>query len=273
MASTEGLSTGKTPSGQNSKPYPIVAIGASAGGLEAVSELLTNISPETGMAFVYVQHLDPTHKSMLSEILQRTTKMKVVEAKHLMQIEPNRVFVIPPNKDMAIVDGVVTVLPRKPKPSIQMSVDKFFSSLADKQKEMSIGVVLSGNANDGTHGLKSIKLAGGITFAQDESAKFQSMPRSAIAEGVVDMVLPPKEIAKELERISKHPELSKITAQKETSEEEISEDEQHIISIISLIRKGTGVDFSHYKLSTIKRRIIRRMLIYKLESLRIISTI
>ena len=268
-SSSNSTTAGKTPSGQKSKPYPIVAIGASAGGLEAVSELLTNISPDTGMAFVYVQHLDPTHKSMLSEILQRTTKMKVVEAKHLMHIEPNRVFVIPPNKDMAIVDGVVTVLPRKPKPFIQMSVDKFFASLADKQKELSIGVVLSGNANDGTYGLKSIKLAGGITFAQDDSAKFQSMPRSAIAEGVVDMVLPPKQIAKELERISKHPELTKIASQKtDDSEEEITEDDQQIVSIISLMKKGTGVDFSHYKLSTIKRRIIRRMLIYKLESLK-----
>lgn len=252
-----------------SKPYPIVAIGASAGGLEAVSELLRNLSPDTGMAYIYIQHLDPTHKSMLSEILQRTTKMKVIEAEHLMHLEPNQVFVIPPNKDMAVIDGVVTLNPREARPSIHMPVDKFFASLAEKHKEGAIGVVLSGNANDGTFGLKSIKLAGGLTFAQDDSARFGSMPKSAIAEGVVDMVLSPKEIARELERISRHPAIPVIIQEtEEGSDKETGQDDEHLAQIISLLKKATSVDFSHYKISTIRRRIIRRMLIYKLETLK-----
>ncbi len=259
----------KPNSKHKSKPYPIVAIGASAGGLEAVTELLQNLSPDTGMAYVYIQHLDPTHKSILSEILQRKTKMKVREARHLMHIEPNHVFVIPPNKDMAIIDGVVTLNPRQAKPSIHMSVDKFFVSLAEKQKEGAIGIVLSGNANDGTYGLKSIKLAGGLTFAQDDTAKFGSMPKSAIAEGVVDMVLSPKEIAKELERISKHPAIPVIIQEvpETIAETESQGDEESLAHIIGLIKKATSVDFSHYKITTIRRRILRRLLIYKLETL------
>ena len=259
------LSMAKATNRRKSKSYPIVGIGASAGGLEAVSELLTNLSPDTGMAYVYIQHLDPTHKSMLSDILQRTTKMKVLEARNLLKIQPNHVFIIPPNKDMAIIDGVLTLNPRQPKPSIHMSVDKFFASLADKQKEGSIGIVLSGNAHDGTFGLKAIKLAGGLTFAQDETAKFQSMPKSAIAEGVVDMVLSPKEIAKELERISRHPAVN--GKEKEKPEDDIDDADKDLASIIQLLKKATGVDFSHYKMSTVKRRIIRRMLLYKRETL------
>jgi two-component system, chemotaxis family, CheB/CheR fusion protein len=251
-----------------SKPYPIVAIGASAGGLEAVSELLQNLSPTTGMAFVYIQHLDPTRKSMLSEILQRKTKMKVVEAKHLMHIQPDHLFIIPPNKDMAIIDGVVTLNPRQEKPSIHMSVDKFFNSLAEKQKEGAIGIVLSGNASDGTYGLRSIKQAGGITIAQDDSAKFQSMPRSAIAEGIVDMVLSPKEMAKELERISQHPAMPSIVQdEKLTTPDVDTRDEESLANIIQLLKKATSVDFAHYKMNTIRRRIVRRMLIYKLDTL------
>jgi two-component system CheB/CheR fusion protein len=254
---------------RKSKPYPIVAIGASAGGLEAIRELLENLPTDSGMAYVYIQHLDPTHKSMLSEILQRATKMKVLEAKHLMHIQPNHVFIIPPNKDMAIIDGVLTLNPRKAKPSIHLPVDNFFSSLAEKQKEGAIGIVLSGNASDGTFGLKAIKLAGGLTFAQDDSAKFQSMPQSAIGSGVVDMVLSPKEIAKELERISRHPATSAIIEEKpdHISENDIPNNDEDLANIVQLLKKATSVDFSHYKMNTIKRRVLRRMLIYKQDTL------
>jgi two-component system CheB/CheR fusion protein len=253
----------KTP---KSKPYPIVAIGASAGGLEAVTELLENLSPDTGMAFVYVQHLTPDRKSMLTEILQRKTSMKVFEAAHLMKIEPNHLFIIPPNKDMAIVDGVVTLNPRQTKP-FHTSVDKFFTSLAEKQREGAIGVVLSGNAHDGTYGLRSIKMAGGITFAQDQTAKFPSMPQSAISAGVVDMIRSPKEIAKELERISKHPAIPHIIQETDGEYPKSDEDDKALFQIIQLIKKATNVDFTHYKINTIKRRIIRRMLIYKIDTL------
>ena len=251
------------------KLYPIVAIGASAGGLEAVRDLLTHLRPDTGMAFVYIQHLDPTHKSMLAEILQRSTKMPVLEAKNLLAIQPNQVYIIPPSQDMEIVDGTLVLVQRLPKPTMHLPIDRFFSSLAEKHKESAIGIVLSGNANDGTYGLKVIKRAGGLTFAQDDSAQFQSMPHAAMAEGVVDLVLSPMEIARELERISQHPAIPKIVAEEaEAAAGNDVVDTDHTLSaILQLLKKGTGADFTHYKTNTIKRRIIRRMLIYKLETL------
>lgn len=252
---------------RRNKPYPIVAIGASAGGIEAVSELLTHLPADTGMAYFYVQHLDPTHESNVVPILSRVTKMKVCEAQHMMHIEPDQLFVIPPNKDMAIVDGVVTLNPRQSRPAVHMPVNKFFSSLAEKQKEGAIGVILSGSASDGTVGLKAIKTAGGITFAQDQSAKFQSMPRSAIAEGAVDMVLPPKEIAEELKRIGSKANVFQAAMQENEDQpnESMTGD---LTLILQLVKKGTSVDFAHYKVNTIRRRVIRRMLLLKLDTLK-----
>jgi two-component system CheB/CheR fusion protein len=251
-----------------SKPFPIVAIGASAGGLEAISELLKNLSPSTGMAYVYIQHLNPTHESMLSNILSRTTRMKVVEAEERMRIEANHLFIIPPNKDMHIIDGVLTLDPRPPKPELHMPINRFFISLADKQKEGAIGIVLSGNANDGAQGLKAIKIAGGLTFAQDSTAKFQSMPRNAVAEGSVDLILSPKEIAKELERLSAQSTvLQKVMADGEDFIQELDSDNS-FKDIINLLKKSTGVNFTHYKKTTISRRIVRRMLLHKLETLK-----
>jgi two-component system CheB/CheR fusion protein len=253
-------------------PFFIVAIGASAGGLEAVTQLLKNLSPDTGMAYVYIQHLDPTHESMLSAILGRETKMKVVEAAEQLRIEPDHVYVIPPNRDMEIADGVFTITPRKAKPIVHMPIDHFCFSLAEKQKEASIGILLSGNASDGTLGLKAIKTAGGLTFAQDDSAQFKSMPHSANAEGAVDMVLPPAKIADELKRISKQAGNLRLVLPEDKEENEKEEEisigtDEEFNVIIQLIKKSTGIDFTHYKINTIRRRIIRRMLLHKLETL------
>jgi two-component system, chemotaxis family, CheB/CheR fusion protein len=248
-----------------SKPFPIVAIGASAGGLEAVSQFLKSLPADTGMAYVYVQHLDPTHESMLSSILARHTKMKVTEAKHLMPIQKNHVFIIPPNKSMAIIDGVLTLNPREAKPSVHLPIDKFFLSLAEKQKDGAIGIVLSGNATDGTIGLKAIKAAGGFTFAQDDSAKFQSMPKSAIAEGIVDLVLSPEKIAKELARISNNKEFFTRVFSENPVEPIGSED---ISAILDLLNKSTGIDFTNYKVNTIQRRILRRVLLHKFDAIK-----
>jgi two-component system, chemotaxis family, CheB/CheR fusion protein len=250
------------------KPFPIVAIGASAGGVEAVTELVRNLPASTGMAFVYIQHLDPTHKSLLVEILARVTKMKVQNAKQLTRVHPNNIYVIPPNKDLYILDGVLKLNNRRPKPALNMPVDKFFKSLAEVHREGSIGVVLSGNANDGTAGLKEIKNSGGLTFAQDSTAKFESMPKSAIAEGCVDMVLSPKEIAVELGRISKNTHILHQALLQSTGDGSPEIRDEELLPIIELLRKSVGVDFEHYKTSTIKRRIIRRMLLYKLPSLK-----
>ena len=256
---------------------PIVAIGASAGGQEAMVELLSNLSPATGLAYVYVQHLDPTQESRLSDIFGRSTEMPVQEARHLMQVEANHLYIIPPDQDLEVLDGALTLVPRKSRSTIHMPIDQFFLSLAERQKEGSIAVVLSGTASDGTLGLRAIKSAGGITFAQDDTARFQSMPRSAIMEGVVDRVLPPIEIARELERLSQKVAVFQETSLPETQEleslEAIAADpnakpDGDLRMIIQLLRRATGVDFSHYKVTTIRRRIIRRTLLYKLDSLR-----
>lgn len=251
------------------KAVPIVAIGASAGGLEAVSELLKHLSPTTGLAYVYIQHLDPTYESALSEILGRVTKMPVVQAEHLQPVKPNQVYVIPPDKDMEVIDGVLTLEQRQRagRSTIYMPIDGFFASLAERQRDGAIGVLLSGTNSDGTIGLKAIKAAGGITFAQDETATFQNMPKAAISEGVVDMVLSPAEIADELDRLSKQSDIFQQTTVAETLEDLPIAADEDLRTIIAFLRRIVGVDFSHYKVTTIQRRIIRRMLLYKLGTL------
>jgi two-component system CheB/CheR fusion protein len=246
--------------------FPVVAIGASAGGLEAVTQFFQNLSPDTGMAFIYVQHLSPDHKSILTQLLAKTTKMKVQEIEEMDKMEPDNVYVMPYNKGIEVTDGHIQLVPRSNNASAN-SIDVLFSSLAETHKENVVGIVLSGSASDGTHGLKDIKEAGGITFAQDDSAKFTSMPQSAIASGAVDFVLSPKEIAKELTWMSKHPMLKRKVA-KRTPEDEIENSDPHLKIILQLLSKRKSVDFSHYKMNTIKRRMLRRMLIHKIETLK-----
>ncbi len=228
-------------------------------------ELLENLSPGTNMAYVFIQHLDPNAQSKLTHILSRATAMPVREAEDQLRIEPNYVYVIPPGQDMEVVDGVLALLPRQAD-TRHMPIDQFFISLANHQKEAAIAIILSGMANDGTLGFRAIKQAGGVTFAQNDSARFQSMPKSAIAEGVVDWVLSPAEIARELERISRKPEFFQQTELTENNEETAADEDINVI--IQLVRKAVGVDFSNYKITTIRRRIIRRMLLFKLETLK-----
>lgn len=248
-------------------PVPIVAIGGSAGGMEAFTQLLENLPADTGLAYVYIQHLSPNYTSQLAKILACKTAMPVQEAEHLMPIQPNHVYTIPPNKNMEVIDGVLTLMPRKAKPQIHMPVDMFFTSLSKRQKDGAIGIVLSGMANDGTLGLKAIKVAGGITFAQDESAQYSGMPTSAIDEGVVDMVLSPKEIADELARLSIKAEIFKLTGKTEQKDSE-DYDDKDLDNILKFMKSTVGVDFDHYKKTTIRRRITRRMLLYKLNSIK-----
>src|SRR5881296_506195 len=193
--------------------FPIVGIGASAGGLEAFSELLAHLSLDTAMAFVLVQHLDPKSPSLLSEILSRTTPLPVIEVQHGVRVEPSHEYVMPPNTSMTIVKGVLNLAPRSDDRGPHMPIDHFLRSLADDLKSRAIGVILSGSASDGALGLKAIKAEGGITFAEaPQSAKFDGMPRSAMASGAVDFVLPPKAIAQELIRIGRHPYLGEMGA-------------------------------------------------------------
>lgn len=191
----------KTKKKTKSNPFPIVAIGASVGGLKAVRALLNNVSAKTGMAFIFVQHLSPTHKSHLTELLSKITDMKVQDIEDMEKMIPDNVYIIPFDKGIKVTDGHIKLVPRtkKGKP---ISIDILFSSLAETHKENVVGVVLSGNLDDGTKGLKAIKEAGGITFAQDSSADADSMPLSAIASGVVDFVLSAKEIGEELSKLN-----------------------------------------------------------------------
>src|SRR5712691_11823425 len=189
--------------------HPVVGIGASAGGLEAFRLLLKSLPPDTGLAFVLVQHLDPGHESMLTSLLSKATQMPVAEVKEGMRAEPNHVYIIPPNSTLGILNGSLHLTARMEPGSRHMPIDHFLRSLAEDQGSGAIGVILSGVATDGTLGLKAIKAAGGITFAQDEkTAKYDGMPRSAIAAGCVDTVLSPERMSKELARIARHPYVS-----------------------------------------------------------------
>ena len=248
------------------KSFPVVAIGASAGGLEAMMELLKYLPADTGMAFIYVQHLSPDHKSMLTEILSKKTSMIVQEIDDMDKIKPDHIFVIPHNKGIEVTDGHIKLIPRAENSSA-VSIDVLFSSLAHAQKERVIGIILSGSASDGMVGMKDIKHEGGLTFAQDDTAKFTSMPHSAIAAGAVDFILSPKEIALELARLSKHP-LIKTIGVKNREEDLIDNRNPDLKNILNQLYKVTDVDFSPYKMNTIKRRIIRRMLLHKITELK-----
>jgi two-component system, chemotaxis family, CheB/CheR fusion protein len=239
----------------------IAGIGASAGGLEAFTQLLRALPTNTGMASVMVQHLEPTHESILPTLLARATKMPVEEAGDGMRLEPNHVYVIPANKYLSLTDSAFHVVPRVAG-GHYMPVDSFFESLAASQLSRAIGVVLSGTASDGTAGLRAIKLHGGITFAQEPaSASFDGMPRSAITAGCVDFVLPPERVAAEIARLAFRPippaEPVELPPPKE-------EDWAHLFR---LVRTSSGVDFSDYKKATIKRRLDRRMALHKFEEL------
>ncbi|WP_413172274.1 chemotaxis protein CheB [Anabaena azotica] len=252
--------------GEQKELFPIVGIGASAGGLEAFTQLLNHLPADTGMGFVLVQHLNPQQKSLLTEILSRTTQMVVTEVEEGMSVEPNHVYVIPPNAIMTIDKGVLKLKPREKTYGLSMTVDSFFFSLAEDLGNKAIGVVLSGGDGDGTRGLERIKAAGGITFAQcEESAKVSSMPNTAVASGYVDFILTPQQIAQKLANISTHPYINHPTPIKPT--EVIPAETDVLLKIFNLLRAATGVDFTHYKQTTLKRRIQRRMLLYKLDKL------
>ncbi|HZV08089.1 MAG TPA: chemotaxis protein CheB [Gemmataceae bacterium] len=240
--------------------FPVVGIGASAGGLEALIEMFGGLSPEPGMAFLVAVHLDPHQKSHLPEILAKTTQMPVHQVTEGMSVRANAVYLLPPNTNMALTDGHLMLTPRSPMPGTHMPIDHLFRSLAVVKGSRAIGVVLSGGGSDGALGIQAIKSEGGITFAQDEkSAKHPSMPRAAILDGTIDYVARPRDIARELERIGGHPYTRKAELQPEA---------HTFDGILSLLRSRMAVDFTHYKQSTIKRRILRRMALRGMEDAR-----
>ncbi|HXW13469.1 MAG TPA: chemotaxis protein CheB, partial [Terriglobia bacterium] len=247
----------------NPKAFPIVGIGASAGGLEAFTQLLAGLPRKSGMAFVLVQHLAPKHESALRELLSRATEIPVSEVVNGMAVQPDHVYVIPPNVNMGILNGYLHLMPRAPAQP-HLPINFFLTSLAEELGNRAIGVILSGTASDGSLGMKAIKAEGGITFAQDlKSARYNDMPRNAIATGCIDFVLPPDAIARELIQIVRHPYVRQTPEKDESSEEGDNE----LRKVFALLRTATGVDFSQYKLTTIKRRIRRRMLLHKNQTL------
>ena len=259
------LPPGPEPSKADS--FPIVGIGASAGGLEAFKELLASLPEKNGMAYVLVPHLDPTHQSVLTEILTRFTRIPIAEVVDGMPVERDRIYVIPPNKTMGISDAKFVLVEREPTHGPHLPIDYFFAALANDQGERAIGVVLSGTASDGTKGCIAIKVAGGITFAQDQkSAKYHDMPENAIRGGSIDFVLPPKDIARQLVRVSRRVDAAHNLA--ESLEPDVTGPPSDQDALFAMLQKAQSVDFRHYKQTTLQRRIKRRMVLHHLLKLK-----
>jgi two-component system CheB/CheR fusion protein len=244
-----------------SSEFPIVAIGASAGGLEALTLFVENLTPDLGMAYVVVEHLDPDHKSMLVDLLARKTTVPIEEIKPRTRVVPNHIYVIPPNRNLALEEGELVLTSRGKGPAKHMPIDFLFRSVGRERPGNCIGIILSGTGSDGSLGIDEIKAAGGITFAQDQdSAKHDGMPRSAISTGHIDYVMTPGAIAAELRRIATHPFISGKKIANLGQETQLQR-------IFAILRNHTSVDFKHYKQNTIKRRVFRRMALLKIEKL------
>jgi two-component system CheB/CheR fusion protein len=269
MDTTTEVSCAPLPSGNSS--FPIVGIGASVGGLEAFTQMLKHLPSTTGMAYVFVQHLDPVHASLLSDLLARATPMNVLEAREGMEVEANHVYVIAPNTDLTLEQSTLKLVPQTKTDGQHLSIDTFLSSLAESSRHQAIGVILSGTASDGTHGLQAIRERGGITLAQDaQSARASSMPQSAIAAGCVDFIGSPERIARELIRISRHPYVhqpSVVEAKAAHLDPDFSKWEPEFQQILHVLHQRTDTDFTVYKPTTLKRRIERRMVLSQTNSL------
>lgn len=245
---------------------PVVGIGASAGGLDVFQRLLKGLPIDTGFAIVFIQHLDPSHQSMLAEILARATTMPVREPVDGIRVEPNHVYVIPANIELTIADGALKLAPRENTQGLHLPVDRFLCSLADALGSKAIGVILSGAGSDGSEGVKAIKGAGGVTFAQDAAtARFGTMPNAAVATGCVDFVLAPEAIAAELARIGSHPPIAPAPGPQK--KRLTADDEEKFAAIQAVLHEATGIDFLLYRQRTVRRRILRRLALNSIHTL------
>ena len=260
VASAEIPSAGAA-DGQQKSLFSIVGLGASAGGLEALELFLRQVPNGCGIAFVIVQHLDPTHKGIMPELLQRTTEMKVFQVKDRMEVKPNCVYVIPPNKEMSILHGVLHLFEPSAPRGLRLPIDFFLRSLAEDRHELAIGVILSGMGSDGTLGLRAIKEKGGLVLVQDPaSAKFDSMPRSAIDASLADLVAPAEELPAKLI------DFLRIGLANVKTKFPLEEKDQGALEkVVILLRSRTGHDFSLYKKNTIYRRLERRMGLHQIH--------
>jgi len=252
----------KRSTSKKQKSFPIVGIGASAGGLEALERFFSNIPAQSGLAFVVVQHLAPHHRSIMDSLLKKYTGMRILQAQDGMKIEPNCIYLNPPDKDMTVMNATLCLMEPSVPHGGRLPINCFFRSLAADQREKAICIILSGTGSDGTLGLKAIKGEGGIAIVQEEKqAKYDSMPRSAIDTDMVDFVLPVEKMGKQLAKYIKHPYI-------EGRARPVTPKQRYIDSvrrIFVLIRASTGLDFSNYKLNTIHRRIERRMAVHQIE--------
>lgn len=242
----------------------IVGIGASAGGLEAFTQFLHAIPPDSGKAYVLVQHLDPRHKSGLVELLSHATKLPVTEIQNDRHVHPNHVYVIPNDAELTIKNAVLHLHPRSADRQPSLPIDRFLTSLAEDQQANAIGVILSGAASDGTLGLQAVKAAGGITFAQDESAGYSSMPESAIRAGAADFILPPAGIAQAVSALNGQGHHEALRPDSQTVSATTGSD---FHEILQLIENQTGVSMASYKVGTLQRRIQRRLAVLNIRTL------
>ncbi len=244
---------------KENRAFPIVGMGASAGGLEAFEQFFTHAPLNIGMAFILVPHLDPGHASMMTELLRRVTKLEVNEAQDGVKVNPNRIYVIPPNKDMSIYHGTINLETPTKTRGLRLPIDSFFRSLAEDQGELAVGIILSGTGTDGTLGLRAIHGAGGIVMVQDpSSAKYAGMPGSAVQTGLADYILPPEKMPSQLATYVKRSiKKAEIPAPKE----------DRLRKILAFVRSQTGHDFSLYKKTTLNRRIEKRMNLHGIEKI------
>jgi two-component system CheB/CheR fusion protein len=256
-------STSTEPGAEEKGPSFYVAIGASAGGLEALDAFFSHTPPQSGLAFIVIQHLSPDYKSLMVELLQKRTEMKVCRAEEGMAVEANKVYLIPPKKELRIFHGKLLLKDMDYTHGINLPIDVFFRSLAEDQGEKAAGVILSGTGSDGVRGVRAIKEAGGVVVVQDEdSARFDGMPRAALQTGLADLVVPPEQMPERLVRI-----LSKVPGTHGEGPALLPSDEGGLMRIFALLREHGKLDFTHYKPSTVLRRIERRMTVNQIETL------
>jgi len=244
--------------------FPVVGIGASAGGLEALQEFFKNMIPTPDAAFVIIQHLSPDYKSYMNELLSRYTSIKIEVVTDGMALKSNHIYLIPPKMNMTIFHGVLYLNELSATRTLNLPIDIFFRSLAKDQEKNAVGIILSGAGSDGTLGIKAIKEFGGMTMAQDdESAKFESMPHSSISTGMVDIIMPPKQLAEELINYIKHP----FVKEKRKIESILAGEQSQLSKVISILSETKNVDFSCYKENTIIRRLEKRISINRFEKI------
>jgi two-component system, chemotaxis family, CheB/CheR fusion protein len=252
----------KRPFASGTWAFPIIGIGASAGGLEALESFFSHVPADCNMAFVVIQHLDPAHKSIMSSLLKKYTAMEIAEITDGMGVDKNRVYLAPPDRNIAVIENTLHHVTPEKNHGFNLPIDYFFRSLAEDQGKRSIGIILSGTGTDGTLGLKEIKAAGGMAMVQEETqAKYSGMPRSAIDTGLVDFILPVEKMPGHLIQYASHPYLEAAKTAKTTD----GDFQTNTRKILLLIRGKTGHDFSLYKNTTIQRRIERRMALHQIE--------